>query len=61
MDNKWIYSGRTDLEGKIKMKGLPLGKYYIVEKEAPEHRRQPGKACLTETDFVGAVKKTADI
>ena len=36
IDNKWIYSGRTDLEGKIKMKGLPLGKYYIVEKEAPD-------------------------
>ena len=31
-----IFSGRTDSEGKIKIDRLPQGKYYILEKEAPE-------------------------
>ena len=29
-----IYNGKTDKEGKISLKNIPLGKYYIIEKEA---------------------------
>lgn len=35
-DNTFIYSGYTDLEGKIIINELRYGKYYILEKEAPE-------------------------
>ena len=31
-----IYSGRTDEEGKITIDKIKYGKYYILEKEAPE-------------------------
>ena len=31
-----VFSGRTDSEGKITIDRLPKGKYYILEKEAPE-------------------------
>ena len=31
-----VFSGRTDEEGKIVIKDLEYGKYYILEKEAPE-------------------------
>ena len=31
-----VFSGRTDSEGKITIERLPKGKYYIIEKEAPE-------------------------
>ena len=31
-----VFSGRTDSEGKITIERLPKGKYYILEKEAPE-------------------------
>ncbi len=31
-----IFSGKTDIEGKIVIDELPVGKYYILEKEAPE-------------------------
>ena len=31
-----VFSGRTDEEGKIIIDRLPIGKYYILEKEAPE-------------------------
>ena len=31
-----VFSGKTDSEGKIVIERLPQGKYYIVEKEAPE-------------------------
>ena len=29
-----IYNGKTDKDGKISLKNIPLGKYYIIEKEA---------------------------
>ena len=32
-----IFSGRTDENGKIIIKDLEYGKYYILEKEAPEN------------------------
>lgn len=35
-DDKLVYSGRTDENGKIVIEKLPQGKYYILEKEAPE-------------------------
>ena len=31
-----IFENRTDEDGKIIIQELPYGKYYIVEKEAPE-------------------------
>lgn len=31
-----VFSGKTDKEGRIVIDRLPQGKYYIVEKEAPE-------------------------
>ena len=36
IDDKLVYSGKTDNDGKIVIDRLPVGKYYIVEKEAPE-------------------------
>ena len=35
-DDELVFSGRTDEEGKIVIERLPQGKYYILEKEAPE-------------------------
>ena len=36
IDDELVYSGKTDKNGKIVIDRLPVGKYYIVEKEAPE-------------------------
>ena len=35
-DNKLIFSGRTDKNGQIIITDLPVGKYYLLEKEAPK-------------------------
>lgn len=35
-NDELVFSGRTDEEGKIVIERLPQGKYYIIEKEAPE-------------------------
>jgi uncharacterized surface anchored protein len=35
-DNKLVYTGKTDNQGKIVIERLPIGKYYILEKEAPK-------------------------
>ena len=35
-DDKLIFSGRTDKNGKIIIKDLPVNKYYLLEKEAPK-------------------------
>ncbi len=35
-DGQLVFSGRTNEEGKITIERLPIGKYYIIEKEAPE-------------------------
>ena len=35
-DDKLIFSGRTDENGQIIINDLPIGKYYLVEKEAPK-------------------------
>ena len=34
-DDKLVYFGRTDSDGKIIINELPVGEYYIIEKEAP--------------------------
>ena len=34
-NDELIFTGRTDEEGKIVIEELPVGKYYILEKEAP--------------------------
>ena len=38
-DDELIYSGRTDKNGKIILPGLDIGKYYILEKDAPKYYR----------------------
>ena len=35
-NNELVFSGRTDEKGKIVIENLKYGKYYIIEKEAPE-------------------------
>lgn len=35
IDNKLVFSDRTDKDGKIIINNLPIGKYYLIEKEAP--------------------------
>lgn len=35
-NDELVFSGRTNEEGKIVIERLPQGKYYIIEKEAPE-------------------------
>ncbi|MBR3661076.1 MAG: hypothetical protein IKN63_04130 [Bacilli bacterium] len=35
-NDEMIFSGRTDENGKITIKDIVVGKYYILEKEAPE-------------------------
>lgn len=35
-NDELVFSGRTDSQGKIVINRLPQGKYYIIEKEAPE-------------------------
>ena len=35
-NDELIFEGRTDENGKITIEELPYGKYYILEKEAPE-------------------------
>ena len=35
-NDELVYSGRTDENGKITINELKYGKYYILEKEAPE-------------------------
>ena len=36
VDNELVFVGETDKNGKIVIERLPIGKYYILEKEAPE-------------------------
>ena len=35
-DNKLVFSKKTDKDGKVVINEIPKGKYYILEKEAPE-------------------------
>ena len=35
-NDELVYSGKTDKDGKIIIDRLPIGKYYFIEKEAPE-------------------------
>lgn len=35
-DNQLVFSGKTNNDGKITVENLEYGKYYIIEKEAPE-------------------------
>ncbi len=36
MDDELVYEGKTNEEGKIVIDRLPIGKYYLLESEAPE-------------------------
>ncbi len=53
-----IFSGRTDKDGKIVIKRLPLGKYYILEKEAPEGYRINTEKMPFEIKEDGEIVKT---
>lgn len=35
-NDELVFSGRTDKDGKVIITDLPIGKYFILEKEAPE-------------------------
>lgn len=36
INDKLVFSDRTNQDGKIIINNLPIGKYYLIEKEAPE-------------------------
>lgn len=44
-----IYSGRTDENGEITIEELRYGKYYILEKEAPEGYTLNEEKCILKS------------
>ena len=63
--NELVFSGRTDDEGKIIIEKLKYGKYYILEKEAPEgYEINPEKMyfeILEDGEIVKAIMKDHQI
>ena len=54
-----VFSGKTDSNGKIIIKNLPIGKYFIIEKEAPEgYKINPDKMYFEITKDGEIVKST---
>lgn len=54
-----IYSGKTDENGKIVIDKLPIGKFYILEKEAPEgYQLNEEKMWLEVTEDGQVIKAT---
>ena len=54
-DDKLVFSGRTDENGKIVIDKIPQGKYYILEKEAPEGYK------INEEKIPFEIKENGDI
>ena len=54
-NNVLIFSGRTDKDGKIIISNLPVGKYFILEKEAPEGYM------LTDSKIPFEIKDNGDV
>ena len=54
-DNKLVFEKRTDKDGKVVINEIPKGKYYILEKEAPEGY------VLNEEKMYFEIKENAEI
>lgn len=52
-----IYKGRTDKNGKIEVPNLEIGKYYILEKEAPKYYRLNTEKMFFEVTENGKIIK----
>ena len=56
-NNELVFSGRTDEDGKITIKKLEYGNYYILEKEAPERYTLNPEKMFFEIRHQGKVVK----
>ena len=56
-DNSLVYSGKTDKMGKIILPDLDIGKYYILEKEAPKYYKLNSQKMFFEVKEHGKVIK----
>ena len=57
-DDTLIYEGKTDKKGKIHLPNLSIGKYYILEKEAPKYYRLNHERMYFEVTDNGQIIKS---
>ena len=57
-DNTLFYKGKTDKNGKIILPNLDIGKYYIIEKDAPKYYRLNNEKMYFEVKENGKVIKS---